>query len=312
MTRKRIGRIGLAVSVSVGALLGYVLFQVVVMVCFLMFVGLRNGGHQALMQAIYNRHMAEVYLVSAWGYAALLVAGILVYKVVKRNSFPDFLGMTCHPKPYIWMPGAFLLGATFNLFLSNLIPLIPFREQWIADNAESVGAFNDSNLLFMLMAQSLAAPLVEELIFRGIMYTSLRKAPIFARRGPCVVFCAVLVSAVFGWFHGNVLQALYCFCFSLVLVWLIEKTGSVWYPVVAHVGFNTPWILMIFIASWYNEKAYLLNTIIFGIVSLGIGIVMYFTGRSKRIVASQRGDSDAVDGGGHDAPCVPGTFTHGE
>ena len=282
MTPKRIGRIGLAITVSVGTLLGYVLFQALVLVCFFVFLSIGFDGTQEQIMSIYARHMAEVYLVSAWGYAILLVAGLLVYKVVRRGTFSDFLKLSGHPRPYFWMPGAFFLGATLNLFLSNLIPLIPFKEEWIAENAESVGAFNESNLLFMLVAQSLAAPLVEELIFRGIMYTSLRKAPIFAKRWPCILFCAVLVSAVFGWFHGNVLQALYCFCFSLVLVWLIEKTGSVWYPVVAHVGFNTPWIILIFLLPWYNENAYLFNSILFGTICLGIGILMFLTGRAKR------------------------------
>lgn len=312
MTRKRIGRIGLAISVSIGVLLGYVLFQALVMMCFMVFAGIWLGADETQMLVVYDRHIAEIYLMSAWGYAILLIAGLLIYKIVKGSSFTNFLGMSRRPNPGIWMPGAFFLGATFNLFLSNLIPLIPFKEEWIAENAESVGAFSNSALIFMLLAQSLAAPLVEELIFRGIMYTSLRKAPIFVQRGSCVIFCAVLVSLVFGWFHGNVLQALYCFCFSLILVWLMEKTGSIWYPVVAHVGFNTPWIILIFVFNWYNEKAYLLNTFVFGAISLGIFILMLCTGRSKGNAASQSSDADAVDGGGHDAPGVSGTLSDGE
>ncbi|MBR5280556.1 MAG: CPBP family intramembrane metalloprotease [Clostridia bacterium] len=312
MTRKRIGRIGLAVSVSVGALLGYVLFQTLVMICFMVFAGIWLGADPTQMMSVYERHMAEVYLISAWGYAALLVAGLLLYKVVRGNSFADFLGMKRRPNPGIWMPGAFVLGATFSMFLSNLIPLIPFPEKWIADNAESVGAFSESALLLMLLAQSLAAPLVEELIFRGVVYNSLRKAPIFANRPLCIVVSAVLVSAVFGWFHGNALQALYCFLLSLILVWLMETTGSIWYPVMAHIGFNTPWILLIFVFNWYNEKAYLLNTVVFGTLFVGVGILMYFTGRSKGSLASQSGDSDAIDGGGHDAAGVSGPFSNGE
>lgn len=312
MTPKRIGRIGLAITVSVGTLLGYVLFQALVLVCFFVFVRIGFDGTQEQIMSIYARHMAEVYLVSAFGYAIILVAGLLVYKVLKRNSFTDFLKLPGRTGPYFGLPAAFFLGATFNLFLSNLIPMIPFKEEWIAENAESVGAFDDSGLLFMLIAHSLAAPLVEELIFRGIIYTGLRKAPILANRGLCIVFSAVLVSVVFGWFHGNALQALYCFCFSLILVWLMERTGSVWYPVATHVGFNTPWIVLIFLLPWYEEKAYLLNTVIFGIVCLGIGIFMALTSCSKRCATSQSGDADTVNGGGHDATCVSGPFSDGE
>ncbi len=296
MTRKRIGRIGLAVSVSMGVLLGYVLFQSLIMVCFMVFAAVLKGGDEQQVMAAYSRHLADVYLLSALGYAALLMGGLLIYKAIKKSSFTDFLRVPRHFNPFIWVPGTFLLGATFNLCVSNLISLIPFPERWITDNAESVGAFNESNLLLMLVAHSLAAPLVEELIFRGITYNSLRKAPIFTNSKLCIVISALLVSAVFGWFHGNALQALYCFCFSLVLVWLMEMTGSLWCPVMAHVGFNTPWLLLFFIYNWYNEKAYVLNAVIFGVVFIGIGILLYCTGRSKPGVVSEGGDSDAIDG----------------
>lgn len=313
MAKKRIGRIGIALSVGIGVLVGYVLFQSLIAVFFSLFAMFLKGGDQEATMALYNRHLAEIYLFSALGYAAIVLAGLLIYKIVrKQSSFANFLHFPLRVNPFVWVPGTFLLGASLNLFLTNLISLIPFPEKWLADNAESVGMFSESNLLLMLIAQSLAAPLVEELIFRGVTYHCLRRAPLFANSRVCITVSAILVSAVFGVFHGNILQALYCFVFSLVLVWLVEKSGSIWYPVFAHIGFNSSWFLLLFVYKWYEKTAYMFKAFIFGIIVLVIVVVLIYFGSFGRHRKSNGGDSDAVDGGGHNASCVPGTFPDGE
>jgi CAAX protease family protein len=76
-----------------------------------------------------------------------------------------------------------------------------------------------------------AAPLSEELFFRGFMFQGLRRSVPF-------VVAAVISSVVWGLFHytgagswGVVLQLS---IFGLALAWLYERTGSIWPTIAVH------------------------------------------------------------------------------
>ncbi len=277
----RFSRIAVAVSVGVGVLLGYVACQTLVPVVFILVASMVKGGSEEAVMSLYERHMADLYLISSLFFAGCLIAALLIYKKVKKSHFTDFLMKPKTEMLSLFILGAFLLGMTMNLCLSNFISLLPIPEQWVAENSESVNSFAKSNLLIMLLAQSIAAPLVEELIFRGVLYHGLRKAPVADNRKLCIGISAVVVSVVFGWIHGNILQALYCFIFSLILIWLVEATGSLWGAVVAHMGFNSPWVLLIFLSKWYNQKAFLLNSVLFLVLSAALLLLTLWAGRTR-------------------------------
>jgi uncharacterized protein len=76
-----------------------------------------------------------------------------------------------------------------------------------------------------------AAPLSEEVFFRGFLFSGLRRGAPFA-------LAAVVSAGIWGLFHytgadswGVVLQLT---VFGLVLTWLYERTGSLWPPIALH------------------------------------------------------------------------------
>jgi membrane protease YdiL (CAAX protease family) len=75
----------------------------------------------------------------------------------------------------------------------------------------------------------LITPILEELLFRGILYGKLRQA-----RMPFWP-AALLVSALFGVAHGQWNVALDVFCLSMVACYLRESTGAIWAGVLLHV-----------------------------------------------------------------------------
>lgn len=274
----RLARIVVAVSVGIGVLLAYMLCQTLFPVAFILVATIVKGGSHTAAMTLYKHHMADLYLASSLIFAGCLIAALQIYKKVKKNHFTDFLNPPKTERLFLFLPGAFSLGMTMNLCLSNLISLLPVPERWMVENSESVNAFTDSNLFIMLLAQSIAAPLVEELIFRGVLYRCLRKAPVFVNQKLCIGISAVVVSGVFGWIHGNILQALYCFTFSLILIWLVEATDSLWGAVAAHMGFNSPWILRIFIGKWYDSTAFLRNSVLFLVISAVLMVLTLWAG----------------------------------
>lgn len=75
------------------------------------------------------------------------------------------------------------------------------------------------------------APLAEEILFRGLLYVSVKQAghPRIAMWG---------VALLFGLSHGHWPTLLPLTLFGLVLAWLYERTNNLLAPVAAHAGFN--------------------------------------------------------------------------
>lgn len=77
-----------------------------------------------------------------------------------------------------------------------------------------------------------AAPLVEESLFRGILFAWLHRAGF-----PRVAWIGTAL--LFGLSHANLQAFVPLTVFALMLTWLYVKTGSLLAPVIAHGAFNT-------------------------------------------------------------------------
>ena len=96
----------------------------------------------------------------------------------------------------------------------------------------------------MTFAAIVAAPLCEEIIFRGYLYPATKKFS-----GPWVAgICSALVFAAA---HGNLAALLPLFVFGCLLVFLYEKTGSLWAPIGVHFLFNSATVMVEMIARHY-------------------------------------------------------------
>lgn len=273
MREERAFRLLRAFAISAAVLFSYIVFHTLArslfyscaLLCFKTeFAGL-----------LYRRSAAALYVVAALVFSGILCALLLLLRAKTRNirSFTDFL-LPARGRNTLWI--CLLLpiaGMTVNLAMTNWISCLPVPQSWLDANQNSVNAFAECGLVSRLLAQSLAAPLAEELIFRGVLYNSWLDAKLFSDRRVSRAVGALLVSAAFGWFHGNALQAVYCACFSLILIFVYEETQSVWPCVLTHVGFNSTWLLVALISDWYRARESLLNAVIF---SAGSAILFIF------------------------------------
>lgn len=88
-----------------------------------------------------------------------------------------------------------------------------------------------SNGLIPALSIAVAAPLTEELMFRGVIQPRLERA--------MPVWAAVVVQAVlFGVTHGTPIQMVYAFLLGLVFGFLRSRTGSILPGFAAHAAFN--------------------------------------------------------------------------
>jgi len=97
----------------------------------------------------------------------------------------------------------------------------------------------------MAVAAMLAAPLCEEIVFRGYLYSAAKK---FA--GPWVAgVCSALVFAAA---HNSLAPLLPLFYFGCLLVLAYELTGSLWAPMAMHFCFNTTTVVIEALARIYD------------------------------------------------------------
>lgn len=88
-----------------------------------------------------------------------------------------------------------------------------------------------AHLSLSVVMACIAAPVVEEFLFRGYMYGTLRRLT-----NP--VFSAVIIGGLFAVVHGNLPALLPLWVFSLLLSFAYEMTRCLWVPVGMHIFFN--------------------------------------------------------------------------
>ncbi len=126
---------------------------------------------------------------------------------------------------------ALLLGlGLMPLFLLTLM-LLPLPEQWLTAYESAVSPLQHEPIALLFVLSVLVAPVTEEALVRGVIYSRLRAA--FPRP-----WAAVCSAVVFGALHGELLWAVLAGLFGLLLVWARERSGSLWPCVLLHMGYN--------------------------------------------------------------------------
>lgn len=127
--------------------------------------------------------------------------------------------------------GPLVCGFGLSLAASCAIASIPLPTSWYDAFDESTELLMTGNPLFLAAAVVFVGPILEEVIFRGLIYTRL------CRGMPCLI-AALLSSVLFGLVHGTLLHMLYTVPMGLLLCLFYEKYRSLWAPIILHMSFN--------------------------------------------------------------------------
>lgn len=142
---------------------------------------------------------------------------------------------------WLSMPLTTLINAVSMLFVDNTI--VGMSDLML-----------EMPFLEMLFLSAVLPAVVEELVFRGVIYGGYR------RNGS--KYLAVLLSAcMFGLIHMNLNQALYAFVIGIQLALLLEATGSIWTTMLFHFTYNAQSTAIMFlvdavIPGYYQNAAY--------------------------------------------------------
>ena len=166
-------------------------------------------------------------------------------------------------------------GYAFLAALAFLVAVgvnILFYQLGITGSSESFGNVQKAQLGVQLAAGILLfgviSPVVEEAVFRGIIYNRLK-------RSFSVSIGMVISALLFGCYHGNVVQALYGAVLGLVIAYIYELFGSFAAPMVFHSVAN----ISVFVMSYYEGLNHLQKPaaigLAVGMLAAAAGILVY-------------------------------------
>ena len=126
------------------------------------------------------------------------------------------------------LPLTLLVLAGVSTLLLNVFGIAPETQAPVAFIKEHPPAWQ---LVVMGFTAVVLAPLAEEALFRGVLYTTLKQLgfPRGALFGNAALFAII---------HFNLAALLPLFLLALVFTWLYERTGNLLAPIVAHMVFN--------------------------------------------------------------------------
>lgn len=173
----------------------------------------------------------------------LLIAGIVMAFVLPRVRAVEWLGLNWKSWPWAFViaPGAVVGMWLFfgGLQLSGFMKWIEsMGVESVQDTVKLLQQSTDPLVIgLMAGAAVIAAPLCEEIVFRGYLYPATKK--FIGPWAACV--CSALVFAAA---HGSIAALLPLFVFGCLLVFIYEKTGSIWAPMAVHFCFNGATVLI--------------------------------------------------------------------
>jgi membrane protease YdiL (CAAX protease family) len=189
-------------------------------------------------------------LISSIGFQ-FVSAGIVTAFVVSRVRPVEWLGLRWPGwrRVFLIAPGAVLAMWAFFSGLEATGFMRWIDSLGVETVQETVKILQNSTnpeiLGLMVIAAVVAAPLCEEIVFRGYLYPAAKRfaGPWAAGIGSALVFAAA---------HGSIAALLPLFIFGCLLVFIYEKTGSLWAPIAVHFCFNGATVVIQLAARHYN------------------------------------------------------------
>lgn len=140
----------------------------------------------------------------------------------KEKANAKIIGIGC-------LVSIFLLSAS-SIAMNNLISMTTIKQESSGYQAVE-NAFYSSTLLWEILILCLFVPVVEEILYRQIVYNAIA-----AWLGELLAI--VLSALLFAVFHGNVVQFLYALILGMCLGLLRANFSSILVPIVGHISAN--------------------------------------------------------------------------
>lgn len=156
-------------------------------------------------------------------------------------------------------------GIVAALGFNNLVVLSGAME--ISNTYDEVASqIYNKNVFTTILSAVVIAPLLEEFLFRGVLYRRMRDS--------ISIIPSMLLSAIiFGLIHGNLVQFIYAFFIGILLAYVFEKFKTIWAPVIFHGAAN----LFSVLVTYYGGNLDFLGNMSLGVFMLVTEIELAIT-----------------------------------
>ena len=175
--------------------------------------------------------------------------------------------------------GMIMLAYSLSTMVQNTV-ISGFFEIGISPISEDYLTEQDltpTYLIWEVILTAIGAPICEELMFRGVI---LRRFSTVSQR-----FAIVMSALIFGFMHGNLIQAILGFIVGLVLGYAAVKTDSLILPIAGHIFINTCATSMSFAEYFFGEDA---SNVYWGILIVAFiligsvtAVILFATGKVR-------------------------------
>ncbi|MGN0984936.1 MAG: lysostaphin resistance A-like protein [Candidatus Enterenecus sp.] len=220
-----------------------------------LYVGLGQGGLDPiiLIDQIMDLVFACTGQISLISDLAVLILLTAFFLLRRKNPLRE-VGIA--PAPLSMTAAAAGLAPILYLLVTFVLALLP--EAWLESYAEASAALNENGLATIL-ATVVAAPIAEEVVFRGLILSRLKRA--------MPGWLAVVLSAlVFGLCHGQAVWIAYAFTLGLIFGLMAHRSGSILPSMLAHFIFNGIGQLMTLLEDSPNALSLLFSLALAGVV----------------------------------------------
>lgn len=153
------------------------------------------------------------------------------------------------------------LIAIFIASLDIFSPLVP-------EYHGRVGGILGGNLYITLLVVGVIAPVFEEIMYRGMIFSELRT-------GFGNITANLMQAIIFGAMHGDIIQGTYAAAIGFILGLAYQKSGSIYFVSLVHILLNTANVLMASTSVFAGRQILLVVGI------LGCAAALYMLGRRR-------------------------------
>ena len=187
----------------------YFLFQFI-LIFLLSYYYVSNGNDVNL----FNDYLSTKQI-----YIALIVAIIFIPLLI--NDYKKYKKQTNNKINYFYL---IILGVILSLMYNVFAYYLNF--------ALKTSLFdNNSNVAVTLLSTGILGPIIEELMFRGIIYNELKSKYSNMK--------SILITTIFfAIIHINIIQILYALIIGFILIFVYEKYNNIKAPIILHMASN--------------------------------------------------------------------------
>lgn len=163
-----------------------------------------------------------------------IIISLIIFAIflpIFLSIYKKYIAKTKFKIKNIFIPILFGISISliYNILFSNINNLMHFTSNY--DD-------NKVNIYILILTSGIIGPILEELLFRGIVYNKLKE---FNKPMKSII----LTSIIFSIFHFDLLNIILAFSVSFIFIYLYEKYKSIKYPIIMHIVLNITSIVFI-------------------------------------------------------------------